>query len=75
MCPKSNSNAENDLNDIEMAPLMETDVKMAPLVDQASTSKSLKDIISSSWSVLTAVGMYTFCSVGMVLVNKSLASR
>lgn len=62
------------MKDVEMAPLVnqeppppETPTSAAAAQDAAEKAALAK--------VLSACGMYSFCSVSMVLTNKSLASR
>ena len=50
-------------------------VELQPLVDTTSSSSSSKDERSSFAKSIIASTLYSGCSIGMVLVNKSLASR
>lgn len=56
-----------EFSDVEMAPLQQKDEE--PKAAMAAASKA------ASAKVVTACTMYSFCSVSMVLTNKSLASR
>ena len=89
MGSRNNGYAENSLNDVEkgalIPPSSESSLKTQMELKRVSSSGSIgssavktpkpkSTIMRPSMSVLAAVGLYTFCSVGMVLVNKSLAS-
>jgi hypothetical protein len=72
------SKKDNDLDDVEMAKLVEPDElqksERGEDVDCQSKSKwSLK--ASGGAKALSSCGLYSFCSVSMILTNKSLASR
>ena len=58
--------------DVEMAPLKE--VSLQDSAPSSPTRPSSSSRGSGSTSVVTACLMYAFCSVSMVLTNKSLAS-
>lgn len=74
---------DEDLKDVEMAPLVDTDGQ--DIVESALDSPSgpanqtcidwLTLNVKKQSKVLSACSFYSFCSVSMVLVNKSLASR
>ena len=59
----TNRGTNSNNSDVEMAPLR-TEEPAKPINPPSANSK-----------VVTACAMYTFCSVTMVLTNKSLASR
>lgn len=50
-------------------------VELQPLVDSSSKSSKADGESSSFAKSMIATTMYSGCSIGMVLVNKSLASR
>ena len=60
-------------------PTSSSDVEMQKLVDKkpepAVLSPSAKEKAASATKALYSCALYSFCSVSMVLVNKSLASR
>lgn len=76
----SSSNAEdkNDIEDIELAPLVPgKDGDADDTIDlhrDMSTMEWLQLTVKKNGTVLTSIASYSFCSVSMVLVNKSLAS-
>jgi len=73
----SNKSGESDIVDVELAPLKGNN-------DGAATPKDVQDdMTTTEWisfhakkngKILSACATYSFCSVTMVLVNKSLAS-
>jgi GDP-mannose transporter len=69
-------NAEDtDVEDIELAPLVtEKDGDAIDLHKDMSTMEWLRFIVKKNGTVLSSIASYSFCSVSMVLVNKSLAS-
>jgi hypothetical protein len=62
--------SEHNMRDIELDDAMED----KPVENQSTFSK-FKDETVKNGKVLSACGFYSFCSVSMVLANKSLASR
>jgi len=68
---------ESDIGNEEMAPLMISggDGKLPQSPRGASSTEAVAGERSSCMKSLIASAMYSGCSVGMVLVNKSLASR
>jgi hypothetical protein len=77
-------NSEVDYKDVELAPLTpknEDDAdteEESGLVDphkNMNTSEWISFILKKNGKVLSTCLSYSFCSVSMVLVNKSLASR
>jgi len=79
LADSSSTSCDADVEDIELAPLT-ADKDDA---DSGGAADPHKDITMSEWislhvkkngTVLSACGSYSFCSVSMVLVNKSLAS-
>jgi hypothetical protein len=71
---RKNATAEDSLKDVEMAPLMTTTASNAETPTSAAARAEAADQAALS-KVLYACAMYSFCSVSMVLTNKSLASR
>ena len=73
---RETSNDESDIEDVELAPLNEQ--KNASPTKGSSPEMSTSDWVGfhvkKNGKVLTACASYSFCSVSMVLVNKSLAS-
>lgn len=59
----------DELKDVEMAPLNPQPVETPTAAAVAAAEKA------ATHKVLSACTMYSFCSVSMVLTNKSLASR
>lgn len=79
---QDDSEADTDHKDIELAPLTLTSVKGGN-DEITKASDSHKDMTIPEWfwfhmkkngKILSACASYSFCSVSMVLVNKSLAS-
>jgi len=74
----SNAEDENDIEDIELAPLVtDKDGDADDTIDihrDMSTVEWLRLTVKKNGTVLTSIASYSFCSVSMVLVNKSLAS-
>lgn len=74
----SNAEDENDIEDIELAPLVtDKDGDADDTIDlhrDMSTMEWLRLTVKKNGTVLTSIASYSFCSVSMVLVNKSLAS-
>ena len=70
---------DSDIGNEEMAPLMisggDGKVPQSPRGASSSTTEGVAGERSSCMKSLIASAMYSGCSVGMVLVNKSLASR
>jgi hypothetical protein len=69
----SDSDSADDTKDMEMAPLEASTER-----DDLATHSRLGWLIlntKKNAKVLWACSLYSFCSVSMVLVNKSLASR
>jgi hypothetical protein len=70
-------NSEVDYKDVEIAPLIPTEesgLQVDPHKDM-TTSEWISFILKKNGKVLSTCLSYSFCSVSMVLVNKSLASR
>mmetsp|Transcript_18427 Transcript_18427/g.30551 ORF Transcript_18427/g.30551 Transcript_18427/m.30551 type:complete len:362 (-) Transcript_18427:75-1160(-) len=67
---------ESDNDDLEMAPLKEVSLADPPkvIVTSSSSTSSSSGRGAGGSSIVTACLMYCFCSVSMVLTNKSLAS-
>ena len=72
------------VEDVELAPLVTTSDEDELSLQKSSTSSSSPTNNGIEWfirntkknaKVLSACSFYSFCSVSMVLVNKSLASR
>jgi hypothetical protein len=76
---RKNVNAEDSLKDVEMAPLMTNTTGSSISNAETPTSSAARAEAAADQAalskVLYACGMYSFCSVSMVLTNKSLASR
>ena len=75
----SGSDADTD-TDPELAPLNTTEVDAVASTEVVDPEKEMRYEwvqfhIKKNMKVLSACGFYSFCSVSMVLVNKSLASR
>jgi len=74
----SNAEDENDIEDIELAPLVtDKDGDADDTIDlhrDMSTMEWLRLTVKKNGTILTSIASYSFCSVSMVLVNKSLAS-
>lgn len=68
------SKKDEDLKDVEMAPLKGGDSSNGNNSSSTAT-KVLHHPPSVNTKAAYACAMYSFCSVSMVLVNKSLASR
>ena len=72
------SSSNNSIGNARTRPMMKAKdsnvVELQPLVD-TTTSSSSKDERSSFAKSIIASTLYSGCSIGMVLVNKSLASR
>ena len=67
------SRRHDETDDIEMAPLKEVAKQELPPPQSPLRKSSLSNRAGTS-SVIAACFMYCFCSVSMVLTNKSLAS-
>lgn len=72
----------SESNDVEQQPLMERSESPASIAESEGGSSSkggaiqnAKDEMLKNGKVLGACAFYSFCSVSMVLANKSLASR
>jgi len=70
----SSGDGESEVEDIELAPLKEEDKETPDKGDEMSTMDWLFFHCKKNGKILGACGAYSFCSVSMVLVNKSLAS-
>lgn len=77
-------NSEVDYKDVELAPLTpknkddaDTEEESGPVDPHKNmnTSEWISFILKKNGKVLSTCLSYSFCSVSMVLVNKSLASR
>jgi hypothetical protein len=77
----SDSDVDDNLKDVELAPLTAKESD-----DSGGSTTGVPAEAASGWGwlvhntkknakVLSACSFYSFCSVSMVLVNKSLASR
>lgn len=76
----SSEQHEVDMKDVEMAPLTpkktgDGDDGFECTVDTPGGLEGLLIKLKRNGQVLNACSFYSFCSVSMVLVNKSLASR
>ncbi len=65
-------NQKNDSTDPEIGKLIEPKANTQTVKDSAAYAESKK---GSAGKAVSSCLLYTFCSVSMVLVNKSLASR
>lgn len=76
---KRDTHAEDDVEkqQMEMEPPVDDKEELQRLGEEdASTSKPSKtNIIAANMPAIAACSLYSFCSVSMVLTNKSLASR
>ena len=63
---RGSGTSKSEFTDVEMAPLKQEE-PTKPIIPAAKQAANTK--------VVSACAMYTFCSVTMVLTNKSLASR
>lgn len=74
---RKNVNAEDSLKDVEMAPLMTNTIGSSSAETPTSAAARAESAVDQAAlsKVLYACSMYSFCSVSMVLTNKSLASR
>mmetsp|Transcript_239 Transcript_239/g.532 ORF Transcript_239/g.532 Transcript_239/m.532 type:complete len:375 (-) Transcript_239:1234-2358(-) len=66
--------AEPDAEDVEMSPLNEKNVTQSSSPNNMGASEWIGFHVKKNGKVLSACASYSFCSVSMVLVNKSLAS-
>ena len=53
----------------------EKDPEMQKMVEAPPSENNSKEKSSNAAKAVSACALYSFCSVSMVLVNKSLASR
>jgi hypothetical protein len=81
---KSNSNQQRDTEDVEIGRHPRVikakdsnveDLSPPSLIGEGKSESSSEQGGSSAMKSLVASTMYSGCSVGMVMVNKSLASR
>jgi hypothetical protein len=67
---------EENYQDVELAPLVTDHTEDSGTPSKPSVSVSATSLTAgASGKVLYACTLYSFCSVSMVLTNKSLASR
>ena len=67
--------SENSGKDVEMGPLIPKKVDVANEDHKTDLESQPEKNIHSSHKALHSCILYCFCSVSMVLANKSLASR
>lgn len=72
--PSNDDHAESDVVDVEMSPLNEENESGSTPDKGMATSEWIGFHVKKNGKVLSACASYSFCSVSMVLVNKSLAS-
>ncbi len=72
--PSFDGHAETDVQDVEMSPLNEKKDTQSSSPNNMRTSEWIGFHVKKNGKVLSACASYSFCSVSMVLVNKSLAS-